>query len=134
MRENRTLDVYYKNKHVGTLAEMVDKRVAFQYDREWIRTGFSISPFSLPLTDKVFVPDERSRERFAGLFGIFADSLPDSWGELLMDRYLSSVGISKESISPLDRLAYIGTSGMGALEPELPTFYIYVGAATPIIS
>ena len=130
MSENKTLDVYYKNKHVGTLAEMVDKRVAFQYDREWIRTGFSISPFSLPLSDKVFVPDERSRERFAGLFGIFADSLPDSWGELLMDRYLSSVGISKESISPLDRLAYIGTSGMGALEyvPAKNTDYDIVGS------
>lgn len=116
MSANKTLDVYYKNKHVGTLAEMVDKRIAFQYDREWIQTGFSISPFSLPLSDKVFVPDEMSRDCFRGLFGVFADSLPDSWGELLMDRYLSSVGISRDNISTLNRLAYIGTSGMGALE------------------
>ncbi|MBO4701980.1 MAG: type II toxin-antitoxin system HipA family toxin [Lachnospiraceae bacterium] len=116
MSKNKTLDVYYKNKHVGTLAEMIDKRIAFQYDREWIQTGFSISPFSLPLSNEVFVPTESSRERFGGLFGVFADSLPDSWGELLLDRYLSSIGVTKENISTLDRLAYVGTSGMGALE------------------
>ncbi|MCR4611659.1 MAG: type II toxin-antitoxin system HipA family toxin [Lachnospiraceae bacterium] len=116
MSKRKTLDVYYKNKHVGTLAEMVDKRIAFQYDREWIQSGFSISPFSLPLSNEVFIPSEKSRDYFGGLFGIFADSLPDSWGELLMDRYLSSIGISREKISTLDRLAYIGTSGMGALE------------------
>ena len=44
MSKGKTLDVYYKNKHVGTLAEMADRRIAFQYDREWIQTGFSISP------------------------------------------------------------------------------------------
>lgn len=116
MNKGKVLDVYYKNRHVGTLAETADRRIAFQYDREWIRTGFSISPISLPLSNEVFVPGEKSTERFGGLFGIFADSLPDSWGELLLDRYLSSVGIARENISSLDRLAYIGTSGMGALE------------------
>ena len=125
MSKNKTLEVFYKNKHVGTLAEMIDKRIAFQYDKGWVQTGFSISPFSLPLSNDVFVPDERSRERFGGLFGVFADSLPDSWGELLMDMYLSSVGINRGNISTLDRLAYIGNSGMGALEyvPALNTDY-----------
>ena len=116
MNKGKTLDVYYKNKHVGTLAEMLDKRIAFQYDREWIRTGFSISPLSLPLSNEVFVPDEKSRDCFGGLFGVFADSLPDSWGELLLDRYLGSIGIGRGVVSALDRLAYIGNSGMGALE------------------
>ena len=105
MKKGKTLDVYYKNRHVGTLAEMADKRIAFQYDREWIRAGFSISPLSLPLSNEVFIPDERSRDRFSGLFGVFADSLPDSWGELLLDRYLNSIGVSRESVSTLDRLA-----------------------------
>lgn len=98
MNKDKMLDVYYKNRHVGTLAEMADKKIAFQYDREWIKTGFSISPFSLPLSNEVFVPNERARERFGGLFGVFADSLPDSWGELLLDRYLRSIGISGESL------------------------------------
>ncbi len=130
MSKGKTLDVYYKNKHVGTLAEMADRRIAFQYDREWIQTGFSISPLSLPLSNDVFVPDERSRDRFGGLFGVFADSLPDSWGELLLDRYLNSIGISRESVSTLDRLAYIGTSGMGALEyvPAKNTDFDVIGS------
>ncbi len=81
MNKNKRLDVYYKSRHVGTLAQMADKRIAFQYDREWIRTGFSINPLSLPLSNEVFVPNERSRDRFGGLFGVFSDSLPDSWGE-----------------------------------------------------
>ncbi len=114
--QSKTLDVYYHGKHVGTLAQTPDKRVAFQYSSGWLRDGFSISPFSLPLRNDVFVPKDNSREMFRGLFGVFADSLPDSWGELLLDRYLASVGIDSGSISVLDRLAYSGSSGMGALE------------------
>ncbi len=113
---DKSLDVYYDKRLVGTLALMPDKRVAFQYSADWIKSGFSISPFSLPLKSDVFVPKESSRELFSGLFGVFADSLPDSWGWLLMDRYLVSIGVALEDISILDRLAYIGDSGMGALE------------------
>lgn len=113
---NRRLDVYYHGKPVGTLAEMPDKRIAFQYSDDWARVGFSISPRSLPLSNTVYVPGDNSRDIFHGLFGVFADSLPDSWGELLFDKYLSSVGIFREQLNILDRLAYVGRSGMGALE------------------
>lgn len=116
MTGNRTLEVLYHGRKVGTLAEMPDRRIAFQYVREWLEEGFSISPFSLPLRDDVFVPAEDKRERFRGLFGVFADSMPDSWGELLLDRYIESVGIKKAEITSLDRLAFVGSSGMGALE------------------
>ena len=116
MKELKTLNVLYHGRSVGRLAEMEDKRIAFQYDNEWLKTGFSISPMSLPLTEEVFVPEEKSRERFRGLFGVFADSLPDSWGELLLDRYLETLGTGRDHVSTLDRLAYIGRSGMGALE------------------
>lgn len=113
---NRKLEVYYHNILVGTMAEMPDKRIAFQYSDDWIKTGFSISPRSLPLDNTVYVPPEKNRDIFHGLFGVFADSLPDSWGELLLDKYLSSVGVTRDQLSVLDRLAYVGTSGMGALE------------------
>ena len=116
MSDGRKLDVTYKDRLVGSLAEMADRRIAFQYSSEWLRDGFTISPLSLPLKDGVFVPQERSRERFSGLFGVFADSLPDSWGEMLLDRYLEMLGISRGDITTLDRLAYVGRSGMGALE------------------
>ncbi len=116
MTENKALDVYYHGKLVGTLAETPDRLIAFQYNESWVKTGFSISPFSLPLTRDVFIPDEKARDRFNGLFGVFADSLPDSWGELLLDRYLQSIGINRSDTGTLDKLAYIGKSGMGALE------------------
>lgn len=114
--KHKVLEVYYKKKLVGTLAETEDKLVAFQYYREWLKNGFSISPFSLPLRDNVFIPEGDSRRIFGGLFGVFDDSLPDSWGNLLMDRYLASKGVSRDSVSSIDRLAYIGESGMGALD------------------
>lgn len=116
MMQSKTLDVYYHGKHVGTLAQTPDRRVAFQYSADWLREGFSISPFSLPLRNDVFVPKDSAREVFRGLFGVFADSLPDSWGDLLLDRYLNSIGIDSGSLSVLERLAYSGSSGMGALE------------------
>ncbi|MCR5776160.1 MAG: type II toxin-antitoxin system HipA family toxin [Lachnospiraceae bacterium] len=113
---DKKLDVYYKDKLVGTLAETATKLIAFQYSDEWINNGFSISPFSLPLSSEVYIPKDTARERFKGLFGVFADSLPDAWGELLLDRYLSNHGIGRGYLTTLDRLAYIGNSGMGALE------------------
>ena len=116
MQTSKTLDVFYHGKQVGTLAENKDKRIAFQYSTDWQKNGFSISPFSLPLRNDVYFPQERAIERFGGLFGVFADSLPDSWGELLLDRHLETLGIKRGDISTLDRLAYVGNNGMGALE------------------
>ena len=83
-------------KLVGTLALTNDKKVAFQYCDEWIENGFSISPFSLPLDDKVRIP---SKNHFNGLFGVFADSLPDSWGNLLLDRMMSRYDLNREEFS-----------------------------------
>ena len=123
----KKLTVYYHDEVVGYLAETPDHMVAFQYSDSWIRNGFSISPLSLPLNRNVFIPPDKCRERFNGMFGVFADCLPDSWGELLLDRHLSDMGINKGEIGNLDRLAYVGKSGMGALEyyPEKETdFYI----------
>ncbi len=114
--ENKTLDVYCHGRCVGTLAQTSDKRIAFQYADDWRQDRFPISPFSLPLREDVFLPPEKSRDRFRGLFGVFADSLPDAWGELLLDHHLSSMGIDPGSLTALDRLAYVGDSGMGALE------------------
>lgn len=116
MTTNKKLEVYYHGKQVGTLAEMPDKRVAFQYASEWQKTGFSINPFSLPLRNDVFVPPEKNRDIFSGLFGIFADSLPDTWGNLLMRNFFSSIGLNLNNLSILEKLAYVGTSGAGALE------------------
>lgn len=77
------LDVFYHERKVGTLALYQKYLAAFAYEQEWIENGFPISPFSLPLEKKVFVP---RRDPFDGLFGVFADSLPDGWGRFLVDR------------------------------------------------
>ncbi len=63
---------------------------------------------------------EEKRRVFEGLFGVFNDSLPDGWGRLLLDREMDRSGIGRERLTPLDRLAFIGGSGMGALvyQPE----------------
>ena len=116
MTDTKKIEVYYHGDIVGYLAETPNYLIAFQYADNWLRNGFSISPLSLPLNNSVFIPPEKCRDRFGGMFGVFADSLPDSWGQLLLDRHLSSLGIDKGDVGTLHRLAYIGKSGMGALE------------------
>lgn len=111
MNEHK-VDVYLKDRLVGTLAETADHRVAFAYSDAWLEDGFAISPFSLPVEQKVFVPTSTT---FHGLWGVFADSLPDAWGRLLVDRMLKSRGLSPANVTQLERLAIVGESGMGAL-------------------
>ena len=108
----RKLDVYLGERLVGTLAETADHRVAFAYADAWLEDGFAISPFSLPVEQKVFVPGSQA---FQGLWGVFVDSLPDAWGRLLVNRMLKHRGLSPEEVTPLERLAIVGSSGMGTL-------------------
>lgn len=112
MDNYKYLKVFYNDKLVGTLAKTPDRLVAFEYDNEWLATGFSISPFSLPLQKKVYLP---KFEPFEGLFGVFNDSLPDGWGRLLVDRLLLKNKINPSEIDNLNRLAVVQESGMGAL-------------------
>lgn len=107
------LDVYYQGEKVGTMAPYQRYRTAFEYSEKWLHSGFSISPFSLPLQPGVKIAKP---EPFDGLFGIFADSLPDGWGRLLVDRMLRRQGERPEEIDALTRLSIVGTSGMGGLE------------------
>lgn len=117
MKKIKSLQVFYNEKKVGTLALMKNNIVAFEYDSNWITNGFSISPFSLPLKKQVFIP---RIDPFDGLYGVFSDSLPDGWGRLLVDRMLNSQNINPREISQIDRLAIVGETGMGALsyKPE----------------
>lgn len=112
MENIKSLGVFYNNIKVGTLALLPNNLVAFEYDDKWIVDGFAVSPFSLPLIKKVFIP---KIDPFEGLFGVFSDSLPDGWGKLLVDRMLAGKGINPREINILNRLAIVGDSGMGAL-------------------
>lgn len=113
MENYKYLEVYIKERHVGTLARTKSGLCAFEYTDNWLREGFSLNPLSLPLVKRVFFP---KLSPFDGLFGVFADSLPDGWGRLLVDRFLRSNGSTPERIDSLNRLAIVGSSGMGALE------------------
>jgi len=112
MNRLNKLEVFYHERLVGTIALYQNRLAAFEYDSNWLANGFSISPFSLPLEKKVFMP---KIDPFEGLFGVFADSLPDGWGRLLVDRLMKKNGINPYDIGSLERLAIVGASGMGAL-------------------
>lgn len=117
MNRVKALSVRYRDVLVGTLALYKNQFVAFEYDNKWLQSGFSISPFSLPLEKGVFIP---KLDPFDGLFGVFADSLPDGWGHLLVDRLLTKNKMNPIEANSIDRLAIVGSMGMGALtfEPD----------------
>lgn len=113
MKNTKKLDVFIDGLKVGVLAMTPDHRAAFQYSSGWLKNGFSLSPFSLPLDGKVYIPGNMN---CSGLFGVFEDSLPDAWGRLLVDRALGKRGIHPGSLNVLDRLAIVGENGIGDLE------------------
>ena len=116
-----SIDFGDSEKQVGELIKE-GKGLYFKYSTDFIKTGLAISPFHLPLSDTIYTA---SLQPFEGLFGVFSDSLPDGWGRLLLDRTLAAQGILMQDISPLQRLSYVGSRGMGALlyRPEIETSF-----------
>ena len=106
-----------QKQSVGRLA-LQDRQIVFEYSPEFLKTNLNLSPWKLPLKPGLILSDATC---FEGLFGLFNDSLPDGWGRLLLDRRLIQRGIHPSQLSPLDRLCYVGSHGMGALsyEPEI---------------
>ncbi|MBQ9021249.1 MAG: HipA N-terminal domain-containing protein [Eggerthellaceae bacterium] len=104
--------VLLDGQRVGMLAQTPEGQIAFQYSPDWLRSGFSISPRSLPLESRVFVANWQP---FGGLFGVFHDSLPDGWGALLLDRMLAKQGFDPAEVGPLVRLSIVGSQGRGGL-------------------
>ena len=93
---------------------------AFRYDPSFIESGVEIAPLGMPLRRAPYAFPDLPSDAFSGLPPVFADSLPDSFGTGLVDLWLSGRGLSRAEITPLDRLAYVGRRGMGALcyEPD----------------
>lgn len=107
---------------LGTLAQ-VGERVLFEYSTQAVARGMQFSPLRVPLPRPGAAPLAYSGpHHFHGLPGFIADSLPDGWGMLLMDRALRKLGRDPRSIGMLERLAIVGHSAMGALafEPADP--------------
>ncbi|MFA5325912.1 MAG: type II toxin-antitoxin system HipA family toxin [Bacteroidales bacterium] len=120
--------VTYHNLTVGILSMTPDNSLcAFQYDKDWLANGFSISPLELPLKPDLFIAKP---EPFRGNFGIFEDSLPDGYGRYLLDHLLKKQGVNSSELTPLQRLSIVGTSGMGAL-CYIPETYVGEEKALP---
>jgi serine/threonine-protein kinase HipA len=88
---------------------------AFEYDDEWIRSGYDLSPLHLPRRPGVFIFPGLSRETYYGLPAMVADALPDRFGNALVTAWLADQGVNAADITSLDRLAYASERTMGAL-------------------
>jgi serine/threonine-protein kinase HipA len=101
---------------LGTLAQ-TGPHILFEYSGEALRRGLRFSELSVPLAARTY---SKLPDFFGGLPGFVADALPDGWGLLLMDRMFRKAARDPATLTPLDRLAFIGTRAMGALAFEPP--------------
>lgn len=126
------LEAWYQDDgepaRVGTLAVQHGRQIAFQYDAGWVTRGLELSPHQLGVrdlgTEVVWAP--------GGLHGLFADTLPDAWGERIQKMAFQRLGVSWHDLSPLDQLAALGTRAIGALSfrPAVALEHAPVGAAS----
>ena len=113
-----TAEVYLWGTRIGYIHQGDDDAAAsFEYDKKFLRSGIDLSPFKMPLSDRIYTFPELSRvEAFHGIPGLFADSLPDKFGNAVIDKWLAGQGRSPETFTAIERLCYTGKRGMGALE------------------
>ena len=113
--------VYLWGTKVGVVAFDDQTGVgSFEYERSFLSSGIEISPIVMPLSTRVYSFPELPRRSFHGLPGLLADSLPDKFGNAVIDAWLQSEGRSPESFDPVERLCYTGERGgyAGSLRPR----------------
>jgi serine/threonine-protein kinase HipA len=98
--------------------EAGERYATFQYDPAFVRSGIQLSPIQMPLRTEPYRFPGLPDDAFSGLPGLLADALPDRWGRALVNAWLASQGRDESSFDVVERLCYIGTRGMGALEFE----------------
>lgn len=102
---------------IGAVSQLPDMDYAtFQYDRAFAHSDIGVAPLAMPLATRPYAFPELARRSFRGLPGLVADSLPDYFGNALIDTWLAQQGRTAEDFTPIERLCYVGTRGMGALE------------------
>ena len=112
-----TAHVHLWGRLVGKVMEYSNGRIGFAYDKEYLASGRAVSPKYLPLEKRNFeFASLRKSDAFLGLAGVFADSLPDTFGNKIIESYFEAQGKRALALSPIQRLLYIGKRGMGALE------------------
>lgn len=112
-----TCEVDLWGRTIGAAYWDSDKRLAaFEYDPAFQSSGIELAPLTMPLGRRIFRFPELQRSSFDGLPGLLADSLPDDFGNAVIDQWLIREGSDRKSFSPIDRLCYVGRRGTGALE------------------
>jgi serine/threonine-protein kinase HipA len=114
---------------VGAVLWIENEQVAtFEYAPSFIRKGYELAPLKMPLQEGIIYsfPELRptnitSENTFHGLPGLLADVLPDRYGNQLINNWLAQQGRAENSMNPIEKLCFIGTRGMGALEFEPAT-------------
>lgn len=110
------LDVYIQfSKQEELIGQLIldGRSILFKYSDAYLETGKNLSPNQLEFDDN---PQTTAEKPFNGLFGVFADSLPDAWGYLLIKKRLSTDRIAIESLNALDHLTFAGKNSLGALQ------------------
>lgn len=114
---NTTAEVYLWGTRVGIIHQDLEKTYAsFEYDSDFLKSGIEISPIMMPLSNIVYEFPSLSGEPFLGMPGLVVDSLPDTFGNKVIEQWLASQGKSIRDFTAIDRLCYTGKRGMGALE------------------
>lgn len=114
-------------RRIGAVSMVAGRdHAAFEYDPAFVESGIQLSPLTMPLDTRVYEFPALPRISFHGLPGLLADSLPDKFGNALIDAWLATQGRSPQSFNAVERLCYTGARGMGALE-----FLPAIGPATP---
>ena len=108
--------VKYKQHDVGAVSFNTETGIgSFEFEPRFIKTGIELSPIKMPLSRKIYSFPEADHAAFSGLPGMIADSLPDDFGNAVLNAWIADQGKSTADITPIQRLKYIGKRGMGAL-------------------
>jgi len=121
---------------VGAVAWDAERGYAsFEFEPEFLKSGLDVAPLMMPLDEvaagEIFQFPSLSRETFSGLPGMLADALPDKFGNAIIDAWLARNGRSSGDFTPVERLCYTGSRGMGALE-FAPPFNNKIEQAVPV--
>ena len=114
---NDTAEVYLWGTRIGIIHQPRGRKYAsFEYDKNFLNSGIELSPLKMPLASNVYEFPDLAGGTFHGLPGLVADSLPDKFGNAVIENWLLSQGKSISDFTAIDRLCYTGKRGMGALE------------------
>lgn len=114
---NTDAEVYLWGSRIALIhLEQGSPYVTFEYDRDFLGSGIEVSPIHMPLSANTYRFPDLPLDAFHGVPGLLADSLPDRFGNAVIDSWLASLGRTPDSFNVIERLCYTGARGMGALE------------------